>query len=122
VVHIQDLILILIINMLHFRILITLISGNPLLSASIYLPFLIMVVVVSNGTTTSSGSDFTLYAGNKIYEGGDNGTLLRILFFFNYKCKYTDWTNTASYFAFNGYSFICYFSGSFQEIRYLNLL
>jgi hypothetical protein len=25
---------------------------------------------------TRNGDDFNLYAGNKIYEGGDNGTLL----------------------------------------------
>jgi hypothetical protein len=49
-------------------------SGNPSLSASVYLPF------ANEGwwsvMATRNGTNFKLYAGNNIYEGGDNGTQL----------------------------------------------
>jgi hypothetical protein len=50
--------------------------ATPSETASIYFPFFdggwwsVMV------TRENSYSDFTLYAGNNVYEGGDNGTLL----------------------------------------------
>ena len=49
-------------------------SGNSSLSASIYLPF------ANEGwwsvMATRDGNDFGLYAGNNVYEGGENGTQL----------------------------------------------
>jgi hypothetical protein len=51
---------------------------DPTISASIYLPFFdggwwsIMISTIPSG----SSYNFTLYAANKIYEGGDNGTLI----------------------------------------------
>jgi hypothetical protein len=49
-------------------------SGNPSLSASVYLPF------ANEGwwsvMATRDGNDFGLYAGNNVYEGGENGTQL----------------------------------------------
>jgi len=49
-------------------------TGAPTLSASVYLPF------ANEGwwsvMATRNGSDFGLYAGNNIYEGGENGTQL----------------------------------------------
>ena len=95
-------------------------QGYPNLSASIYLPFFdegwwsVMI--------NRSGSDFSLYAGNKIYEGGDNGTLLG---FYSQSFISSDdagWTPTTNiYFAsssiFNG-NLYTPLSGSLQEIRY----
>lgn len=49
-------------------------TGAPTLSASVYLPF------ANEGwwsvMATRNGSNFGLYAGNNIYEGGENGTQL----------------------------------------------
>jgi hypothetical protein len=49
-------------------------TGAPTLSASVYLPF------ANEGwwsvMATRDGSNFGLYAGNNIYEGGENGTQL----------------------------------------------
>jgi hypothetical protein len=48
--------------------------SNPNISASIYLPF------ANEGwwsvMATRNGTDFKIYAGNNVYEGGDNGTQL----------------------------------------------
>ena len=92
----------------------------PNLSSSIYLPFFdgnwwsVMVNRV--------GADFTLYVGNKIYEGGDNGTLLGFYQTSSVSSDDTGWTpNYPIYFAsssiINGKSYLS-FSGSLQEIRY----
>jgi len=98
-------------------------TNYPNSSASVYLPFFdegwwsVMV--------NRQDDDFTLYAGNKIYEGGDNGTLLG--FFASASITedstlgwavptnsstFTRGSNTLSYSAF---------SGSLQEIRYYAL-
>ena len=74
--------------------------------------------------TRENLQDFTLYTGNKIYEGGDNGTLLGF-----YTSSYIlsddlQWANSDTSFfaksqsiAGNTYNS---FSGSLQEIRYYN--
>jgi hypothetical protein len=95
--------------------------ATPSETSSIYFPFFdggwwsVMV-------TRENTQDFTLYAGNKIYEGGDNGTLLGF-----YTSSYVlsddvQWTNSDTSFfaksqtiAGNIYN---PFSGSLQEIRY----
>jgi hypothetical protein len=97
--------------------------SSPGLTASIYFPFFdggwwsVMV-------TRENTQDFTLHAGNKIYEGGDNGTLLGF-----YTASYilsddVQWANSDTSFfakpqsiAGNTYNS---FSGSLQEIRYYN--
>jgi hypothetical protein len=98
-------------------------ASSPSVTASIYFPFFdggwwsVMV-------TRENLQDFTLYAGNKIYEGGDNGTLLGF-----YTSSYIlsddiQWANSDTSFfaksqtiAGNTYNS---FSGSLQEIRYYN--
>jgi hypothetical protein len=90
------------------------------LSASIYLPFFdgnwwsVMVNRV--------GADFTLYAGNKIYEGGDNNTVLGFYSTSSISSDDVGWTpSTNIFFAsssiING-NLYTPFSGSLQEIRY----
>ena len=89
----------------------------PNSSASIYLPFFDngwWSVMVNRG-----GDDFVLAAGNKIYEGGDNGTLLG--FFETSTCNESSvgWTNSiGSDFGPDSSPSFTYFSGSYQEIRY----
>jgi hypothetical protein len=100
-------------------------TTTPNESASIYLPFFDngwwSVMVTRDGATPN----FTLSVGNKIYEGGDNGTLLGF-----YSSSVitastdADWYNNGdSYFAssslINGNTYT-QFSGSLQEIRYYN--
>jgi hypothetical protein len=92
-------------------------------SASIYLPFFdggwwsVMV--------TRNGDDFNLYAGNKIYEGGDNGTLLGFYSSSSINEDSTFWilgsntTFTSQNPAIPGGIYEA-FSGSLQEIRYYN--
>jgi hypothetical protein len=94
-------------------------------SSSLYLPFFDggwwTVMVTRDG----SSSNFTLSSGNKIYEGGDNDTLLG--FYSSSSITSTtdaDWYDTGnSYFAsssiINGKTYN-QFSGSIQEIRYYN--
>jgi hypothetical protein len=88
--------------------------GDPTITASVYLPFYnqdwwsIMINAVPNG----SNIDYTLYASNKIYEGGDNGTLLG--FFQSSSCSSSKTPWIGSIQADYGTSM----SGSFQEIRY----
>ena len=95
----------------------------PNSSASIYLPFF-------NGDwwatmITRNGNDFNLYAGNKIYEGGDNGTLLGFYLSASISEDPTFWISglDSVFAASNGivpggpYEA---FSGSLQEIRYYN--
>jgi len=102
-------------------------TNAPTISASIYLPFFDggwWSVMINRVPSTSSGySDFTLYAGNKIYEGGDNGTLLGFYSSSTITVDDTDWTSSGtSYFALGGHiingDLYNYFSGSLQEIRY----
>ena len=92
-------------------------------SASIYLPFFdegwwsVMV--------TRNGNNFNLHAGNKIYEGGDNGTLLGFYSTSSINEDSTFYTlGTLSNFAsinniVPGGPYEA-FSGSLQEIRYYN--
>jgi hypothetical protein len=118
--------------------------ANPTLTASIYLPFFdegwwsVMV--------NRSGSNFTLSAANKIYEGGNNGTILGFYGSSSITGNTTPWINSIySYFPISfssanvfGYDVVTYdntaiydgtgslsglytpFSGSYQEIRYYN--
>ena len=98
-------------------------TSFPNESASVYLPFFDSgwwsVMVTRDGGT----SDFFLAAGNKIYDGGDNGTSLG--FYSTSSILATtdgDWySNGNSYFAsssiITGKTYN-QFSGSLQEIRY----
>jgi hypothetical protein len=96
-------------------------SSSPNTSASVYLPFYdsgwwsVMV--------NRSGSNFTLCAGNKIYEGGDNGTILGFYASSSIVGSITSWTGSASSSFARGPLTISTktytaFSGSLQEIRY----
>ena len=87
---------------------------NPATSASLYFPFCnedwwsVMV--------TRSGSNFNLHAGNKTYEGGDNGTALGF-----YSSSYVSASSTA----WEDYSIDANFlsvgtEAYLQEIRYYN--
>jgi hypothetical protein len=88
-------------------------SGNPSLSASIYLPF-------SNEEwwsvmATRNGTNFTLYAGNNVYEGGENGTQLGFYATSSTTVSSTAWTSaTGSQFMPQGTEMYL------QEIRYYN--
>jgi len=98
-------------------------TSFPGSSASIYLPFFdgswwsVMV--------TRNGDDFNLYAGNNIYEGGDNGTLLGFYSSSSINEDSTFWIlGSTSTFGSQNPSIpgglYNAFSGSFQEIRYYN--
>jgi hypothetical protein len=86
-------------------------KAQPTIFSSIYLPFF------DNGwwsvMINRSASVFTLSAANKIYEGGDNGTVLGFYTSSLVSGSSTPWVNsTKSYFPSSS------FSGSYQEIRY----
>jgi hypothetical protein len=87
---------------------------DPTFTASIYLPFYnqdwwsVMINAVPNG----SNIDYTLYASNKIYEGGDNDTLLGFFVSSSISYPLDSWRDADQ--AFYGTTF----SGSLQEIRY----
>ena len=87
---------------------------DPTFTASIYLPFYnqdwwsVMINAVPNG----SNIDYTLYASNKIYEGGDNNTLLGFFASSSISYPLDSWRDADQ--AFYGTTF----SGSLQEIRY----
>jgi hypothetical protein len=99
---------------------------NPTVSASIYLPFFDgewWSVMINKFPEVAGNSVYGLYAGNKIYNGGENGTSLGF-----YSSSFTvgdtvSWINYGdSYFAkggvtINGTQYES-FSGSLQEIRY----
>ena len=97
----------------------------PLISASVYLPFFDgewWSVMVNTDISPSPSYNFTLYAANKIYEGGDNGTLIGFITSSSVTTDGADWDgNGDCYFAssslVNGISYTS-FSGSLQEIRY----
>jgi hypothetical protein len=96
-------------------------TNDPSISASIYLPFFdggwwsVMV--------NRSGTNFTLSSGNKIYEGGNNGTSLGFYTSSSVIADDVEWVSYGdSYFAkggviINGNTYTD-FSGSLQEIRY----
>ena len=101
-------------------------TTSPNESSSLYLPFFdggwwSVMVNRDNGT-----SNFTLSAGNKIYEGGNNGTLLGFYSTSSITASTdVDWySNGDSFFAsssiINGSTYK-QFSGSIQEIRYYNI-
>jgi hypothetical protein len=84
------------------------------ISASVYLPFYnqdwwsVMINAVHNG----SNIDYTLYAANKVYEGGDNGTELGFFTSSSVSSPKDYWIDSNQ--ALYGRPM----SGSFQEIRY----
>ncbi len=90
-------------------------------TSSIYLPFFdgewwsVML--------TKENDDFTLYAGDKIYDGND-GSQIGFIGSASVNAGGTDWGNaTNSYFPSNARQTInsyLAFSGSYQEIRYFN--
>lgn len=92
-------------------------DSNPNASASIYLPFF------NNNwwsiMATRKGDDFILYAGNKIYEGGDNGTLLGFFQSSSITEDSTGWIGNdfSSFGDPYGLSFSGFY-GSYQEARY----
>jgi len=90
-------------------------SSNLTLSSSLYLPFFnqgwwsVMLTSGSNG--------FKLYAGDKIYEGGDNNTILGFYSSSSITSSYNCWNSTNIIYFSTG-SLFNKFSGSLQEIRY----
>jgi hypothetical protein len=96
----------------------------PNSTASVYLPFF------DGGwwstMVTRDGNDFVLYAGNKIYEGGDNGTLLGFFTSSSIIENSTAWTAPAQASTFGRLNNLApggpydLFSGSYQEVRYYN--
>jgi hypothetical protein len=100
-------------------------TNYPASSASIYLPFYDggwWSVMVTRTPTISGTSSFEVHAGNKIYEGGDNGTLLGFYTTSSIVEADSAWTGSIASF-FNRGNIITSktyqtFSGSFQEIRY----
>jgi hypothetical protein len=101
-------------------------SGSYNQTCSVYLPFFNgdwWSVMINKATTSGTTGSFSLYAANKIYEGGNNGTQIG---FFASSSKSSistlSWTSASfTYFGrgtnFNGNNYID-FLGSFQEIRY----
>ena len=100
-------------------------TNNPTVSASVYLPFFDggwWSVMVNVDTSPNPNYNFTLYAANKIYEGGDNGTLLGFIASSSVAVDGAEWVGNGNcYFAssslINGAQYNA-FSGSLQEIRY----
>jgi hypothetical protein len=96
----------------------------PWLTASVYLPFFDgeWWSVMVKRTGTGASTNFELYAGNKMYEGGENGT--SIGFIASSSIIGNDAAFVASQEALFGYGIgvglemYNSFSGSFQEIRY----
>jgi hypothetical protein len=100
-------------------------TATPNLSASIYLPFFDgdWWSVIAKKTGTGVSTNFELYSGNKMYDGGENGTSIG---FFDSSLVIADDSNynlaiqsnfgsgsiTVNSKIYNS------FSGSFQEIRY----
>jgi len=100
-------------------------TATPNLSASIYLPFFDgdWWSVIAKKTGTGASTNFELYSGNKMYEGGENGT--SIGFFDSSLVIANDANyNLAIQSNFGSGSITVNskiynkFSGSFQEIRY----
>jgi hypothetical protein len=98
-------------------------TSNTSQTSSIYLPFY-------NGDWWSvminkDGDDFTLLAGNKIYEGGDNSNLLGFYQTSSISSTSSLWVSSSISTFTNsniiGGNTYNNFSGSLQEIRYYNL-
>jgi hypothetical protein len=99
--------------------------SQPTLSSSVYLPFFngdwwsVMVKRTGTGASTS----FELYSGNKMYDGGENGTSIGFIISSSVTANDALFTSTTRALFGSGSSTIntkIYnkFSGSFQEIRY----
>jgi hypothetical protein len=90
-------------------------SSNLNLSASVYLPFYdgnwwsVMLTSGSNG--------YTLHAGDKIYEGGDNNTVLGFYATSSVTSSYNSWDNSIRI-NFCSSSLFSPYVGNLQEIRY----
>jgi hypothetical protein len=100
-------------------------TATPNLSASIYLPFFDgdWWSVIAKKTGTGASTNFELYSGNKMYDGGENGT--SISFFATSSVIADDSNYNLAIQANFGSGSITVnskiynsFSGSFQEIRY----
>jgi hypothetical protein len=96
-------------------------NTNPTVSSSIYLPFF------DGGwwsvMAKKSGSLYSIHSGNKMYEGGENGTSLGFYASSSVTVTSNDWRVTTGGSTFASSSIIngsTYnpFSGSLQEIRY----
>jgi hypothetical protein len=96
-------------------------NTNPTVSSSIYLPFF------DGGwwsvMAKKNGNNYSISSGNKIYEGGENGTLLGFYASSSIIVTSNDWRFTSGGSTFASSSIIngaIYnsFSGSLQEIRY----
>jgi len=99
---------------------------NPSISCSIYLPFFNgdwWSVVINRDPFDATNSTFELYSGNKVYEGGDNGTSIGFFESSSITSNHDEWVaGGLSNFAkgpvtINGDQYEA-FSGSLQEIRY----
>jgi hypothetical protein len=100
-------------------------SGQPTLSASIYLPFFDgdWWSVMTKRTGTGASTNFELFSGNKMYDSGENGTSISFLASSSVIASNGGWNNSDKIVFGSGSSTIntkIYnkFSGSFQEIRY----
>ena len=98
---------------------------QPDKSASIYLPFFNgdWWSVMAKRTGTGGSTNFELYSGNKMYEGGENGTSIGFLassslFISDVSFKIPSTTYFGSGPITVGTKVYNKFSGSFQEIRY----
>jgi hypothetical protein len=100
-------------------------STQPTLSASIYLPFFNgdWWSVMAKRTGTGASTNFELFSGNKMYEGGENGTSIGFFSSSSVTANDNVWIN-GSILTFGTFSPITIntkiynnFSGSLQEIR-----
>jgi hypothetical protein len=99
-------------------------TSSPTFSASVYLPFFNGDWWSVMATGYEAGYEFNLYAGNNVYDGGDNGTQLGFYASSSINTNEVPWENsTISYFpSTSNSSFGKMFSGSYQEIRYFNTI
>ena len=99
-------------------------TSTPSFSASVYLPFFNGDWWSVMATGYEAGLVFKLYAGNNIYNGGENGTQLGFFATSSIGTNEAPWDlGTVSYFpSTTNSSFGKMFSGSYQEIRYFNTI
>ena len=102
------------------------IAGSYNQTCSVYLPFFNgdwWSVMINKTRTINTTGSFSLYAANKIYEGGNNGTQIGF-FASSSKSPISTLSWTSASFAYFGRTSIINgitynsFSGSFQDIRY----
>jgi hypothetical protein len=100
---------------------------QPNLSASVYLPFFDgeWWSVMVKRTGTGASTNFELYSGNKMYDGGENGTSIGFIASSSITANDSGFIGDIEMIAFFGYGPVSFngitynsFSGSFQEIRY----